>query len=116
MEATNKTAERKTSLRREPSSPHHFQIRAESIVMLHEFGKAEFTFVIFKPEEETLERLKSLKPRAVIGAIALIDKWDDGEQDVLESIAAHKFVSFDLAGSHGMKTSSWILTTDIHRG
>lgn len=102
--------------RREPSSPHHFQIRAESIVKLHEFNSAEFTFVIFKPEEETLKRLQSLSADERIGPIALIDKWDDGEEDILESIAAHRFVSFDIASSHGMKKSSWLLITRTDRG
>jgi hypothetical protein len=101
--------------RREPSSPNMFQIRAMSVVVSEDSYKNEYTFTIFRPEAETLERLRQLKAAQVMGQIALIDKWDDGTEDVLESLTLHQFISLKLASRHGMKQSSWKLMTRIYK-
>jgi hypothetical protein len=87
-----------------------FVIRAQSIVFTTD-GGGFLSMVLFKPDRDTLNRLRELRSGQDIGAVQLIDKWDNGTDDIHENFSNHKFVSISGSGD-GRKTSAFTLMLD----
>lgn len=87
---------------------NYFTLEAESIAVVSS-GDSIKKIVMFRPNEDTLERLRNLSNAEVIGSLRLIDKWDDGTDDVHTNEAEHSFIALTGSG-HAAKSHTFTVT------
>lgn len=86
----------------------YFTLEADSIAVVSS-GDSIKKIVMFRPTEDTLQRLRNLSNAEVIGPLRLIDKWDDGTNDIHTNDAQHSFIALTGSGSF-TKSHTFTLT------
>ena len=86
----------------------YFTLEAESLAVVGS-GEGIKKIVMFRPTKNTLERLRNLSSAADIGPLRLIDKWDDGTEDVHTHETEHSYVALAGSGSFN-KSHTFTLT------
>lgn len=86
----------------------YFTLEAKSIAVVSS-GDGIKKVVMFRPTKDTLERLRNLSAAELLGSIRLIDKWDDGTDDIHTNDAEHSFIALTGSGSSN-KSHTWTLT------
>lgn len=85
----------------------YFEIEAESIVVSSR-DSAISNIVLFRPSDDTMKRLRELKQGDAMGALRLLDKYDDGSEDIHINNRPANFIMLSGSGD-GRKTHTHTL-------
>lgn len=83
-------------------------ITAKSIAVIP-LGEGINRLVLFHPTKETLIVLRGHERGQLMGHMRLVDKWDDGSDDVHTSTASVSFIGLSGSGD-ARKTHTYFLT------